>query len=228
MIDRPRRERKRISTACGFRRAHVPAARNAGAVSASACATSASARRSGCASLAHLRSRRSELEARMPSTQTLDVRPGQVLVMVGTMKGAFLFSSSAARTTWKRGGPHFAGSPVYALAHQSRPSHRLYASVENPFFGPSIRCSDDLGRTWTDEKASSIRFPESTGASLRRVWQLQPRGERMYAGVEPSALFVSDDRGGSWSLVQGLWDHPHRERWTPGNGGQCLHTVLPD
>jgi len=49
----------------------------------------------------------------------------------------------------------------------------------------------------------------------------------IYAGVEPSALFVSRDRGASWELVRGLFDHPHREKWVPGNGGQCLHTVLP-
>ncbi|HZI56652.1 MAG TPA: hypothetical protein VFF39_07740, partial [Verrucomicrobiae bacterium] len=28
--------------------------------------------------------------------------------------------------------------------------------------------------------------------------------------------------------VKGLLDHPHRERWVPGGGGMCLHTILPD
>ena len=51
---------------------------------------------------------------------------------------------------------------------------------------------------------------------------------RVYAGVEPSALFVSDDGGITYDLVRGLWDHPHRPRWEPGGGGLCLHTVLPD
>jgi hypothetical protein len=41
-------------------------------------------------------------------------------------------------------------------------------------------------------------------------------------------MFVSHDRGGHWDFVRGLWDHPHRPRWEPGNGGQCVHTILPD
>ena len=28
--------------------------------------------------------------------------------------------------------------------------------------------------------------------------------------------------------MQGLLDHPHRPKWTPGGGGLCLHTILPD
>jgi photosystem II stability/assembly factor-like uncharacterized protein len=45
--------------------------------------------------------------------------------------------------------------------------------------------------------------------------------------VEPAALFRSDDGGETFQLVEGLWNHPHRPRWTPGGGGLCLHTVLP-
>jgi hypothetical protein len=64
------------------------------------------------------------------------------------------------------------------------------------------------------------------------VWQLQPAGDdrpdTVFAGVEPAALFRSDDRGETFELVRGLWDHPHRPRWEPGGGGLCLHTVLVD
>jgi hypothetical protein len=31
----------------------------------------------------------------------------------------------------------------------------------------------------------------------------------------------------TYELVRSLWDHPHRERWTPGFGGMAVHTVLP-
>jgi len=52
--------------------------------------------------------------------------------------------------------------------------------------------------------------------------------DTLYCGVEPAALFKSTDAGESWSLVQGLYDHPHRPQWMPGGGGLCLHTILPD
>jgi photosystem II stability/assembly factor-like uncharacterized protein len=149
--------------------------------------------------------------------------------MVGTMKGAFLFAANPARNKWEMGGPHFPGTPIYSLAHDGRHGHRLFASLDSPFFGTTLRWSDDLGKTWTDGTTGVIKFPEDTGVSLKRIWQLVPTGRNglIYAGVEPSALFVSRDRGESWELVRGLFDHPHRPKWEPGNGGQCLHTVLP-
>ncbi|GAA4579897.1 hypothetical protein GCM10023176_58540 [Micromonospora coerulea] len=49
----------------------------------------------------------------------------------------------------------------------------------------------------------------------------------VWAGTEPSALFRSDDGGRSFTLVRALWDHPHRERWEAGFGGQAIHSVLP-
>jgi photosystem II stability/assembly factor-like uncharacterized protein len=95
-----------------------------------------------------------------------------------------------------------------------------------------VRCSDDLGRSWSEPAEGNLRFPEGTDAALARVWQLQPAGDdrpgTVWAGVEPAALFRSDDGGETFELVRGLWDHPHRPRWEPGGGGLCLHTVLPD
>ena len=45
--------------------------------------------------------------------------------------------------------------------------------------------------------------------------------------MEPSALFRSTDGGVTYELVRGLWEHPHREHWTPGFGGKAVHTVVP-
>ena len=74
-------------------------------------------------------------------------------------------------------------------------------------------------------------FPEGTDASVERVWQIQPgpahEPEVVYAGVEPSSLWRSTDGGVRFELVRGLWDHPHRKKWTPGYGGQAIHTVIP-
>ena len=169
----------------------------------------------------------------MVDVRHVSPKGGDALLMVGTMKGAFLFRSDASRRTWQRGGPYFPGNAVYALAYDGRAGRRrLWAAPESFHFGAVMRSSDDFGKTWSDGETANVRFPEDTGASLKRVWQIAPaRAEEpgvLYAGVEPAALFESRDGGQKWSLVRGLWDHPHRPQWQPGGGGMCLHTVLLD
>ncbi|WP_246074416.1 WD40/YVTN/BNR-like repeat-containing protein [Nonomuraea terrae] len=90
--------------------------------------------------------------------------------------------------------------------------------------------SDDLGQTWQEAERPPIAFPEKTETTLTRVWQITPSPSEpdvVWAGVEPAALFRSEDRGVTYELVEGLWEHPHRERWEPGGGGLCLHTIVP-
>ncbi len=167
----------------------------------------------------------------MPRSRYLDPKAGNVLVLVGTSKGGFLFRSDRHRQKWDLAGPFFPGQPLYAFTCDDRSGQpRLLAGPENPYYGASLRRSDDFGRTWTEPR-KPLRFPRSAGSALKRIWQIRSgRPEEpdvLYCGVEPAALFVSEDAGESWSLCRGLWNHPHRKRWTPGGGGLCLHTILP-
>src|SRR5215211_958195 len=163
----------------------------------------------------------------------VESQEASVLLTVGTMKGAWLFAGDPDRGKWRWSGPHFRGEQVYAIRFDGRGRRRrLLAGTEHGHWGAVVRCSDDLGRSWSEPAEGNLRFPEGTDAALARVWQLQPAGDdrpgTVWAGVEPAALFRSDDGGETFELVQGLWDHPHRPRWEPGGGGLCLHTVLPD
>jgi photosystem II stability/assembly factor-like uncharacterized protein len=109
---------------------------------------------------------------------------------------------------------------------------RLWAAPESSHWGALLCHSDNFGRTWSKPDRAPVRFPKKTGAALRRIWQIVPgradEPDTLYCGVEPAALFSSKDAGETWSLVRGLWDHPHRPRWQPGGGGLCLHTIVPD
>lgn len=169
----------------------------------------------------------------MPETPSgSPARPGDVLLMVGTMKGAFLFSSDGDRSSWRVDGPHFPGEELYAMALDQRgEGPALWAAPGNPFFGTTLRRSDDLGATWSGKEERPVRFPEESGLSLERIWQIRPGPaddpDRMWLGVEPSCLFESRDGGESWAPVPGFLHHEHREHWTPGKGGLCLHTIIP-
>jgi serine/threonine protein kinase len=166
------------------------------------------------------------------SVQHINVRKGDFLLLVGTTKGAFLLRSNAQRTRWELGGPYFHGHAVYAMAYDDRGGqHRIWASTQS-YWGTMLRSSDDFGKSWTNPPEASIRFPADTGFSLKNIWQISlghpDEPDVLYCGVEPAALFESRDGGESWSLVRDLFDHPHRPRWVPGNGGLALHTILLD
>ncbi|WP_158846427.1 WD40/YVTN/BNR-like repeat-containing protein [Saccharothrix deserti] len=150
------------------------------------------------------------------------------LLAIGTRKGLWL-ATSEDRRSWSLSGPHHAMSEVYSIAIDNRRERpRLLVGASSSHFGPTVVTSDDLGATWQEPDHAPIAFPE--GASLERVWQLAltPDPEVVYAGTQPSALFRSEDGGRTYSLVDGLWKHPHREQWGEGFGGQAIHTVLPD
>jgi len=160
------------------------------------------------------------------------VRKRDVVLLLGTVKGAFILRSKVGRRHWEVGGPYFHGHNVYALAYDGREDRqRIWASTQN-YWGTFLRSSDDFGRSWTNPQHAPIRFPADTGTSVKNIWQITP-GRRaepnvLYCGVEPAALFESHDAGETWSLNRGLFDHPHRPRWLPGNGGLALHSILLD
>lgn len=155
-----------------------------------------------------------------------------VLLAVGTRKGLFV-GRRGRGTDWAFTGPHFPMQAVYSVgidARRSRP--RLLAGADSPHWGPSVFRSDDLGVSWQESARPAVRFPEDTGVSLERVWQLQPAGpdapDVVYAGTEPGALFRSEDGGETFELARALWEHPQRGLWGAGYGGQAVHTVVTD
>jgi serine/threonine protein kinase len=166
------------------------------------------------------------------SVRHAQVRNRDFLLLVGTTKGAFILRSNAQRSRWEVGGPYFHGHSVYAMAYDNRGGqHRIWASTAS-YWGTLLRSSDDFGKSWTNPQQAPIRFPSDAGVSLKNIWQIalgRPEEPNvLFCGVEPAALFETRDAGETWSLVRGLFDHPHRPRWMPGNGGLALHTIVLD
>jgi photosystem II stability/assembly factor-like uncharacterized protein len=158
---------------------------------------------------------------------------GEALLLVGTMKGAFVLRSDKSRKKWRIEGPHFRGEAVYALLHDTRAGRpRTFAATNSMHWGPTLRTSNDSGATWSEPGPQTVRFPTESGRALAQIWQITPGRaadpDVFYCGVEPAALFESRDGGESWEPNKGLLNHEHQPKWQPGGGGLCLHTIVLD
>ena len=152
----------------------------------------------------------------------------RVVICIGTKKG--LFVAEAANTGhFELRGPFGQGVAVYTTMIENRVTPRIYASSCNAFFGMKLLVSTDLGMKFTETKSAPM-FPNDDGRALANIWSLETGKENgeLWCGVEPAALFRSEDQGNSWEMVSGISNHDHARQWHPGNGGLCLHTIVRD
>ncbi len=160
----------------------------------------------------------------------LALTPGSVVLSVGTKRGLFLVTSPD-RKTWTVTPTALEGNRVYNAVLDQRKGQRLFAADNNDFFGSFLRYSDDLGQTW-QQPERGIAFPEGGELALKNIWLIEPGREEtpdtVYAGIDPASLWVSEDRGVTWTINEGLAAHPTRAEWNPGAGGLCLHSIVVD
>jgi photosystem II stability/assembly factor-like uncharacterized protein len=146
-------------------------------------------------------------------------------LLAATKKGLFALEGEPG-APFEVTGRAFAGEPVEYALRDPR-SGRVLASVTSPFYGPKIWYADDPAGEW--EQAEGVELPPGGDAALVRIWVLVA-GEAdgtIYAGGDPGVLFESRDGGASFELNRALWEQPTRDRWQPGAGGLCLHSIVP-
>ncbi|MBI3875080.1 MAG: exo-alpha-sialidase, partial [Verrucomicrobia bacterium] len=143
----------------------------------------------------------------------------KLLILTGTKKGLFIYSSDDRRK-WSLRGPFLSGKEINHAVRDPR-TGRIFATANDAFFGSELKWSDDLGKTWKSPKRSPVfdATPRplhgkpgepATGAvgalTLERLWHVAPgrAGEPgvLYCGVAPAALFRSADNGQTWGAKQ--------------------------
>lgn len=169
----------------------------------------------------------------MENVKAILPHSGDLILMVGTVKGAFLFHSDRKRRDFKIAGPYFKGMAVFSMAYlPDGRSPRILVGAKSEHWGSTVNWSDDFGANWEEPAEGNIKFPSSSGLSLNAIWALEPAPllgpDVVFAGADPAALYRSDDRGETFQPNEALLNHPERPYWLPGFGGLCLHTVMPD
>jgi photosystem II stability/assembly factor-like uncharacterized protein len=154
---------------------------------------------------------------------------GDVLLMVGTKKGTFLYWSDSGRRTWRR-SEHHLGWSTHAVSYDGRHGS-IYAATNSDVFGALVQRSDDCGVTW-QHYSQGLDFPADAAQRVRQIWQVLPghpeRPTEVWAGSREAGLFRSNDRGSTWQEVAALNHHATASTWMEGGGGLILHTILTD
>ncbi|HWA85311.1 MAG TPA: hypothetical protein VG710_03750 [Opitutus sp.] len=154
----------------------------------------------------------------------------KLVLLIGTVKGLFLYHSDEERKAWRLTGPHLGGWEVFSVCGDSR-GGRILVGTANFMTGPTIRVSKDFGETWEPVKKDPA-YAEGAPGKLKHIWQIVPghasQPGTWYAGVDDAGIFVSRDDAQTWDELDGLTRHPTRPRWIPGFGGMCLHSIVVD
>ncbi|MEY2656213.1 MAG: hypothetical protein RLZZ524_3241 [Pseudomonadota bacterium] len=166
--------------------------------------------------------------------------PRELVLLVGTRKGAWILRGDAKRKTWALEGPHFHGHVIQHLVLDPRDGRTLLASAKTGHLGPTIFRSTDFGRKWTEAERPPAfdKAPEGeVGRSVDHTFHLVPGPDdepgSWYAGTSPQGLFRSDDGGKTWRGLPGVNDNMTMRPWmgTVQDGtpdGPKLHSILVD
>jgi hypothetical protein len=151
---------------------------------------------------------------------------------VATRKGLFELQRDDGRSAaWRIARVSFLGEPVTMLLPPDAQG-RMLAALNLGHFGVKLHRSEDAGASWAEVAAPTYppQPPEDKGFAwkLVLVWALERRGDTVWAGTIPGGLFRSTDFGGSWQLVDALWQRPERAEWFGGGYPEPgIHSICP-
>ncbi|MEN0003584.1 MAG: glycosyl hydrolase [Bacteroidota bacterium] len=155
--------------------------------------------------------------------------------LIGTSKG--LVEVNCLGGKWQITTCHFVGFPVSYVFVDER-SGTWWAALAHRHWGQKLHRSNDRGASW--EAVSVPTYPQHARlksgrpATLRKIWSMAHGGvdrpKVLYVGTEPGGLFVSEDGGDSFQLLESLWNHPSREHQWFGAGRDhpFIHSIVVD
>jgi photosystem II stability/assembly factor-like uncharacterized protein len=154
----------------------------------------------------------------------------RVHVLVGTRKGAWIYTSDERREKWEVSEPMLKGWQFYHIdADTRRDPVRLYAAANHWAWGRSVAKSDDWGKNW-DWVSEGLTLGETPIQNMYcvRAGHADEPGV-VYAGTQPAGLFRSEDWGHTWRPVAGFNDRQYAQYWSgTGGGDSTVHSIELD
>ena len=154
------------------------------------------------------------------------------MLFVGTQKGLFRLFADAGRKRWRVEGPQIAGYEILHTFFDYRDQRTVYAAANHAVWGTHIYRSEDAGKSWEPAGPVPRHSRELYEQGVDAVWYLASGHvsdpQIIYAGIAPPGLFLSRDRGQTWTPVASLNEHPTRNTWEPSRGIFAIHSIHID
>lgn len=138
--------------------------------------------------------------------QNIKVKENQsdILLLVSTSKGGFIYYSNPERLVWEINGPHLLGSIIHHMVLDHRTSKTILMAAKTKEYGVTIFRTTNFGKTWVP---ASIP-PENDSINFAHIFRISPGHHSelgvWYAGTSPQGLFRSEDDGKTWLSVDGF------------------------
>ncbi len=126
-------------------------------------------------------------------------------IMIGMQNSVLVINSSNGYGTQeclKKTNPQ-------SIAFDPLNSGRAYCAT----FGNGLWKTDDDGLTWSNIGKDVISSPYVMSVAVTPL-SSGNKFHKVYAGTEPSALYISNDGGDSWERMQALNDLPSSKSWS--------------
>ncbi len=156
-------------------------------------------------------------------------------LLLGTRKG--LVAYRYHNNQWQVENTSFEGVPV-SIAYADPRNGTWWAALDHGHWGVKLHRSHDRGANWEEVAAPAYpegaEIKEGVPASTRYIWAMSHGGNghatRLWLGTDPGGLFLSEDGGSSFQLVESLWNHPSRPSgWFGGGRDQPgIHSIVVD
>ncbi len=156
-------------------------------------------------------------------------------ILLGTRKGfiAYIYKNGH----WKPENISFDGIPV-SIAFGDERTGNWWACLDHGHWGVKLHRSTNRGKTWEEQTAPAYpegaEIKEGVPAITRYIWAMAHGGNtfssRLWIGTDPGGLFLSEDGGSNFKLVESLWNHPTRKDGWFGGGrdNPGIHSIVVD